>query len=109
VRSEEDEPLGELRRQLARLGCLTTMDLSPLHRDEIKQFVAHMAGETYSSAALSARLLQVTGGNPFFLQETLQALLESGEIAHLNGATTVPLSATVRETIQRRVQRLSPL
>jgi predicted ATPase len=64
---------------------------------------------------MKARLLEHTGGNPFFLEESVRALLESGVLQGSRGAyqlcaplTTVQAPATVQAILASRIDRLAP-
>ena len=68
--------------------------------------------------AVPADLLRVlyalTEGNPFFIEETLQALLTAGELSYAGGAWehkppgTWRVPRSVQDAVQRRAERLSP-
>ena len=67
-----------LRHGLARQGILSELKLERLDEGAILQILQSL-GEPVPSDELSARrLYRATGGNPFFLLETLRAFLESG-------------------------------
>ena len=55
---------------------------------------------------LAARIHAATGGNTFFVLETIRELLSTDQ---LTADAEVPLSPTVRETVLRRTGRFSPL
>lgn len=109
-RSEEAGAVGELRPGLARLGILSEVRLAGLDAEAVLQLVRHLLGSRPGDQALAARLRQATGGNPFFLLETLRTLAESGrlrgDVAHLR---EFPLPDTVREAVQARLHHLSPV
>jgi predicted ATPase len=105
-RSEEADAVVSLRHNLTRLGVLLDLDLKGLDRTAVLTVLRHMCPAQLDSAAYADRLRQATGGNPFFLIETLRILLETCE---LPGTEDLPLSATVRETVAVRLGRLSPV
>ena len=49
-----------------------------------------------------------SGGNPFFILETFQAILDSPEEFSIQDATNLPVSSNVYQLIQYRLERLSP-
>jgi tetratricopeptide (TPR) repeat protein len=71
------QELQELDRNLLRdLGHPPHLTLEPLSLDDITRMVSDASGRT--DAELSARLQQVTGGNPLFVMETLEQLDREG-------------------------------
>src|SRR6266568_1868420 len=62
----------------------------------------------------SAMLYDWTRGNPFFVEETLKSLVESGALSQKDGRwtgwemETLELPPTIRDVIKARVDRLSP-
>jgi len=66
-----------------------------------------------SLASLTSRLVDWTEGNPFFLEESVQSLVETGELAGergayrlARGATDLVVPGTVEELLANRVNRL---
>jgi tetratricopeptide (TPR) repeat protein len=109
-RSEDEAIVAGLRRQLARQGSLTEVELEGLVEEDIRQVVESLHGSTTVTGAgpAAARLTEVTGGNPFFLMETLRAVLESGQpMRDLSDPGKIPVSDSIRELVERRVKRLS--
>ena len=68
---------------------------------------AHLPQRPPDLSRLAAPLHHATGGNSFFVLETLRALLEDGHLA--DPPDQLPLAPTVQAAIQRRLERLSPL
>jgi tetratricopeptide (TPR) repeat protein len=96
-------PLATALEELTRDA--ETFDLLGLTAGDVGELVAFVAGGAPDSAlarSLSAR----TGGNPFFVKETLRALAAEARLdAALPG--DAPLPPTVRSTLQRRLAALS--
>jgi len=123
-RSEEADMVAELRYTLARLGVLSELQLSGLDVPSVRRVVRYLLrapldvtlplrtaeeeeGEG-GEVALATRLQEATGGNPFFLLETLKALIEIGTPrGRLSEVGDLPLPDTVREAIERRLRLLS--
>jgi DNA-binding SARP family transcriptional activator len=118
--SEEGQVLGPLRGELERSGLLHEVRLEGLSQTEVLELVRFLSGQESGAQRLSQRLHQVTGGNPFYLLETLRVMFEAGvlwqdETGWSMGVdkTTVdyqefPLPDTVCEVIRARLGRLSP-
>jgi predicted ATPase len=84
--------------------------LTALDVQEVRQLLAHFYPADTPLEFLAARLQQITGGNPFFLLESVQAMLESGvSPATFETASEMPITSTVRATIEQRMDRLSPM
>ena len=95
----------------------TLVQLSPLRAPQLEHLVRQLVD---GEAAPLVRLLQhETAGNPFFVVETLRALLEQGVLYPSRGAgrqlrvdalpqhTDLPVSDVVLRVIRGRVRRLS--
>ncbi|MBM4467124.1 MAG: tetratricopeptide repeat protein, partial [Chloroflexi bacterium] len=127
-RSEEADAMAKLRQGLARLGVLSELKLAGLDAAAILQLLRHLTpsplhpplpllqGEGEGGrggegeVALAERLQRATGGNPFFLLETLRVLIESGQpLEKLVSLADLPLPDTVRQAVEARLARLSPV
>jgi tetratricopeptide (TPR) repeat protein len=107
VREEEADALTALMSDLSRAGFRAERHIAGLSSAPIRQLLAHLHVD---DETMSRRLQDLTGGNPFFLIETLNEVLERGTPgAGLTVGDDLPISATVRETLQRRLERLAPL
>jgi DNA-binding SARP family transcriptional activator/tetratricopeptide (TPR) repeat protein len=108
-RTEEREAVGDLRHSLLRLGLLSEFRLSGLTVESVLQIVRHLIGPRPGSEALSHRLHRATGGNPFFLLETIRELLGAGQLPDdLTALVEVPLPRTVRQAVEARLRKLKP-
>jgi DNA-binding SARP family transcriptional activator len=110
-RSADEEPIAELRHSLTRQGCFAEITLEGLDEDAVLEVISSLreGASVPGAGASAARLTQVTGGNPFFLMETLRAVLESGQpMEVLSDPENIPTTDTIREVVERRVKRLSP-
>jgi DNA-binding SARP family transcriptional activator len=122
--SEEASAVSGLRHGLARQGILSELRLERLDEGAILQLLQSLGDPVPSDGPSARRLYRATGGNPFFLLETLRAFLESEpemagrrdmeELADLPVADlrdalgqALPLPATIRTAVEARVERLS--
>lgn len=130
--SEEASAVARLRHGLARQGILSELRLERLDEAAILQLLRHLGDSVPSDEALASQLYRATGGNPFFLLETLRALLESslereeldslgdpsaalrrgsgfvprlGPRGQISGQE-LPLPGTIQTAVEARVQRL---
>ena len=98
------------------------LELGRLKLSAAEELVAHALGLEQPAPIFSARLHKETEGNPFFLIETLRALVDEGLLYRdeqgdwstpWDEATSdyaeLPLPASVLQSIERRLDRLSPL
>jgi tetratricopeptide (TPR) repeat protein len=118
-RHEEAAAIAKLRTQLARLGLLQEVRLEGLSQADVLRLIRHLSGQPNGAARFSQRLHRETGGNPFFLLETLRAMFETGILYQgENGWSTgvdkttedyheLPLPDTVCQAIRERLSRLS--
>ena len=108
-------PLAEVLADLRREQLYERVLLRGLSTDEIAAWLEATAQQELGSGgrALADALQQETEGNPFFLEEIVRDLVESGGIYQRNGRwTSKPLTQLgipegVREVIGRRLSRLS--
>jgi tetratricopeptide (TPR) repeat protein len=109
-RSEEAEELADVRLTLARAGVLTELKLAGLEEAAVTELLRHLVGPRSGDKVLATRLQQATGGNPFYLIETVHKLIEEGRVGQqLQDAMQFPLPESIREAVQARLQRLSPI
>ena len=99
--------LAEVKRAFARPGLLAEAPLSRLSVEAVARVLAHLPQRPPDLPRLAVRLHHATGGNSFFVLETLRALLEDDRLA--DPPDQLPLAPTVQAAIQRRLERLSPL
>ncbi|NIV30042.1 MAG: hypothetical protein GWN58_11235, partial [Anaerolineae bacterium] len=103
--------VAQLHRNLSRLGNLTEIELRGLDESAILQAIRNLhGGKSVRGDSLAAgRLQEATGGNPFFILETLRALLEADQpMQALANFDDLPLPESVAEVVETRVGRLSP-
>jgi class 3 adenylate cyclase/tetratricopeptide (TPR) repeat protein len=88
--------------------------LQPLAPDAIGQLLRDELGDDPSVAALPETIHARTKGNPFFIEEVVQTLIESGHLTGVRGAyrLTTPVKAlqvpaTVQAVLAARIDRLA--
>src|SRR6266550_8541964 len=107
--------LRSTEQSLLGLGCLTVRRLDPLEREEVEEIVAQMFGvDKAVTRHFSPMLYDWTRGNPFFVEETLKSLVDSGALTQSDGRwtgwemQTLHLPSTIRDVVKARMDRLSP-
>ncbi len=90
------------------------LPLQPLAPDAIRQLLRDELGDDPSVAALPETIHARTKGNPFFIEEVVQTLIESGHLTGARGAyrLTTPVEAlqvpaTVQAVLAARIDRLA--
>jgi DNA-binding CsgD family transcriptional regulator len=106
--------LASTERSLVGLGAATVLRLEPWTRAESDELLAHVFHvDPVATRDFAALLYERTRGNPFFTEETLKALTDSGQLRWEDGRwtgwhlTELDLPRTVRDAIVARLERLS--
>jgi tetratricopeptide (TPR) repeat protein len=93
----------------------TQVRVDPLRGGGAQRFLHDLLGDHPSLDSLRAKLIEWTGGNPFFLEEALWTLLEIGVLegkrqAHrmVRSVTSIAVPETVHEVLAARMLRLPP-
>jgi tetratricopeptide (TPR) repeat protein len=109
-----DRPFSRSLANLTRARLAIDIALRPFNRDEVATMVAHRVGKTPPPALIDL-LYAETEGNPFFAEETVRHLLETGKLFDQAGGwrtdigvgeTEVPRSVAL--LIGRRLEGLAP-
>ena len=97
---------------------LVEIELPPLGEDEVHELIKMMAHQQAGARLFSRRLYAATGGNPFFVIETLRHLFAGGQLrlsdrgwsTPYDRTTTdyreLPLPSSVREVLRGRISSL---
>ena len=113
---EEQAPLARLMRQAARNQRAGLLTLEPLSEESVTQMIVSMTGSQELGTSVGNWLYTSSGGNPYFVEETLKHLVDRGvlrqeadrwslEQSKLQGLEA-PAGAAV--VIRHRVEQLSP-
>jgi transcriptional regulator with AAA-type ATPase domain/tetratricopeptide (TPR) repeat protein len=104
----------EYRHEWSQLGCFTQIRLDPLTPDHAAELLESLLGTDASLQTVKHRLIERTEGNPFFLEESVQALLETGALAGVRGAyraveavQAIDVPLTVEDVLAARISRLA--
>ena len=89
--------------------------LDPLPPASADAFLHALLGDDSGLAALKPLLIARTAGNPFFLEESVRTLVETGVLVGERGAyrlaqalASLPVPATVQAVLTARIDRLPP-
>jgi class 3 adenylate cyclase/tetratricopeptide (TPR) repeat protein len=93
----------------------TQLRLDPLPPASADEFLQALLGDDPSLAPLTPLLIARTQGNPFFLEESVRTLMETGVLVGERGASrlarpleSLQVPATVQAVLAARIDRLPP-
>jgi class 3 adenylate cyclase/tetratricopeptide (TPR) repeat protein len=93
----------------------TQLRLDPLPSASAEEFLAALLGNDPSLEPLKQLLMARTEGNPFFLEESIRTLVETGVLVGETGAyrlaqalPAIQVPATVQAILAARIDRLQP-
>jgi len=102
----------EYTHQWVNKTYYTQLRLDPLGGESAKEMLDSLLGAGADLGALKRFIIEKTEGNPFFMEENVQALFEDGSL-HRNGTTrldrrfeTFKMPATVQAVLASRIDRL---
>jgi class 3 adenylate cyclase/tetratricopeptide (TPR) repeat protein len=94
----------------------TEIAVGPLRDDELRELIEDLLGDDPSVQPLAARIAAQTGGNPFFVEEVVRGLADSGALNGRPGAyeltdeaADVAIPPTVQAVLAARIDRLTEL
>jgi DNA-binding CsgD family transcriptional regulator/tetratricopeptide (TPR) repeat protein len=112
---DSNPALRTTEQSLVRLGTATRCRLEPLSQAEVAEVLqAVFSVDPGSIRPFTALLYGWTRGNPFFVEETLKSLVESGALQYADGhwrgweVEALQLPPTIRDAVAGRLDRLSP-
>jgi class 3 adenylate cyclase/DNA-binding SARP family transcriptional activator len=104
----------EYQADWMRRSYYQQLALAPLESDAIARLVADLIGPDASLDGLSELIAERTGGNPFFIEEVVQSLAESGVLEGTPGTyrlahaiEEIEIPASVQALLAARIDRLS--
>jgi class 3 adenylate cyclase/tetratricopeptide (TPR) repeat protein len=93
----------EYQHGWATKSCYTQLRIDPLPPERAEELLSALVGDDPGLGALQRALIERTGGNPFFLEESLRTLIETGVLVGEPGRlrlTSAAESIHVPETVQ---------
>jgi DNA-binding CsgD family transcriptional regulator len=112
---DRNAALRELEQSLLAIGAAKLMRLDPLSQADIEQLVSEAFHVNHPSALqLGRRLYSWTRGHPFFVEETLKSLVESGRLYERDGrwlgweVEELDLPRSVRSAVSKRLELFGP-
>ncbi len=93
----------------------TQVRLDPLPPENAEELLQSLAGDDPGLAPLKRLLIDRTEGNPFFLEECVRTLVETGALSGDRGAyrltkaiESIQVPATIQAVLAARIDRLAP-
>jgi predicted ATPase len=106
----------QYRHEWGSKTCYTQLRLDPLGPEEAQELLSALLGQAVTGAdldSLRAQILERTEGNPFFMEEMVQALAEEGVLTGERGGYRLEraprelhIPATVEGVLAARIDRL---
>jgi class 3 adenylate cyclase/tetratricopeptide (TPR) repeat protein len=103
----------EYHHQWGNKTYYSQLRLDPLGKESAQEMLTAMMGDDESTSALKRLIIERTEGNPFFMEDMVQALFEQGVLARNGAAKLVkPLNEihvppTVQAILASRIDRLA--
>jgi class 3 adenylate cyclase/tetratricopeptide (TPR) repeat protein len=92
--------------------CLR-LRLEPLVHGSASEMLGELLGQSAELAPLKQRIIETTGGTPFFIEETVQSLFDEGALEQQDGEvrllkphSTLKIPPTVQAILAARIDRL---
>jgi ABC-type oligopeptide transport system substrate-binding subunit/class 3 adenylate cyclase len=116
LRPEHAHPSWRLRETAGREYPHRTMEiaLEGLPGDAERQLLAALVGPDVLPSGVAQRLFASAEGNPFYLEEIVRTLADSGALVHdadgwrFVGEASIEIPTTVENVIMARIDRLEP-
>jgi len=108
-RREDSDVLAGLRQILAHQADFLELPLPALGDEDVWRLICFLSDAMPVDLGLADRLRKATGGNPFFILETLRAVLESSPSSDLQSNLEIfPIPASVCQAVNSRLDKLHP-
>jgi tetratricopeptide (TPR) repeat protein len=105
----------EYQHAFAGRSYYTQLRVDPLGAESAEDLLEALLGTDATLAPLRRRLIERTGGNPFFLEESVRSLVEAAILVGSPGAyravedvERIEVPGTVRVLLAARIDRLAP-
>ena len=114
-REERDRPYWELKERAARELPHRTDDITlrPLPRNSDRELLHALVGEATLPAESEREILEISEGNPFYLEELVQSLIDQGSLVReaeswrFDHDESREIPATIEKVILSRIDQLS--
>ncbi len=113
VELDRTHPLAAALVEWNRERLVTRIQLSRLTKEDCEQLLASMFEQEEMTPEFTEAVFRETEGNPFFIEEVVKALIDSGQIYRENlewqrgEIADLAIPQSIKEAIGRRLNRLS--
>lgn len=113
LRTGEEDASGQLIERAVQRGHERLLQLGPLAAGSDREFVHALVGYVLPDE-VERSIIETSGGNPFFLEQQVKALVDRGALAResdgwrFHGAESVQIPETIEKVILSRLDRLGP-
>ncbi len=110
--TDENAILLDVLSDLNRERLVDTLAVKKLSLKDVEQMIDAIVGGEHLPPDFGRLVFEKTGGNPFFVEEVLQSLVEEGQLTETRPGGKSPLPGdlrlpdTVRRVIRRRLSRI---
>jgi class 3 adenylate cyclase/tetratricopeptide (TPR) repeat protein len=94
---------------------VTTVSLEPLSKVDCERLIASLLGATDLPGVVAERITDAAEGNPLFLEEMLEMLIDDGHLERSNGSwvavgemAAVAVPPSISSLLEARLDRLGP-
>src|SRR5262249_57813211 len=105
----------EYQHRFGGRSYYTQLRVDPLGTESAQDLLEAVLGGDATLAALKRRLIERTGGNPFFLEESVRSLVDAatlvgspGAYRAVEGVERIEVPGSVRVLLASRIDRLEP-
>ncbi len=114
IELDRSHPLGSALAEWSRerLASMTRLPLGRLRLEDCQALLAVLFGQQEISLDFALAIYRETEGNPFFIEETIKALIEAGQIYRRDGAwerreiEELAIPQSIKEAVGRRLDGL---
>lgn len=101
--------LARLRHSKTLVNILTEITLTGLHPGEVEILLRRLLPKQTIDPDLPSQLHRASGGNPFYICETVQTFLEAGRFPPGKGdLDSLPLPDSIRAAVRQHLSNLKP-
>lgn len=115
MRPERETPAWSFAHRIQRdlPACSRQIELSPFSSETTNILLANLLGQQALSRSLKDQIAGKAEGNPFFVEEIIRSLIETGQIVRENGdwhsrdeQTEISIPGTLSGVLSARIDRL---
>ena len=115
TRPERDTPAWDFTRRIQQElpACSRQIELQPFSSETTNALLVNLLGPRDLPKSLYDQIIQKAEGNPFFVEEIIRSLIETGQIVRTNGdwhaaesTTKISLPRTLSGVLSARIDRL---